>query len=84
MAIAIGDQRQPNHLMNTQFESTYALLVRSEEKGRGILEAALYVALILSAIFTISQLASHPVTVPAHGLQCVACAAERAQADAQS
>jgi hypothetical protein len=25
--------------MNDQFESTYALLVRSEEKGRGVLEA---------------------------------------------
>jgi hypothetical protein len=64
--------------MNTPFESTYALLVRSEEKSRGILEAALYAALIFSAIFTISQLASHPVTVPARGLQCLAC--ESAQA----
>ena len=27
------------NLMNNQFEATYALLVRSEEKGRGVLEA---------------------------------------------
>ena len=34
--------------MNNQFESTYGLLVRSEEKGRGVLEIAVYVAGILS------------------------------------
>jgi hypothetical protein len=30
---------------NNQFESTYGLLVRSEEKGRGVLEIAVYAAL---------------------------------------
>ena len=55
--------------MNNEFESTYALLVRSEEKGRGILETVLYVILILSVVFTISQFAQHLVTVPAAGLE---------------
>ena len=64
--------------MNTQFESTYALLVRSEEKGRGLLETVLYTLFILSTIFTIGQFAQHPVKVPAHGLQCVACEAAEA------
>jgi len=30
------------NIMNDQFESNYALLVRSEEKGRGILEILVY------------------------------------------
>jgi hypothetical protein len=70
--------------MNNSKESTYALLVRSEEKGRGILEALLYAALILSAIFTLSQFANHPVTVPAHGLQCVSCDARNVQVNSES
>lgn len=62
--------------MNNQFESTYALLVRSEEKGRGILEVVLYVILILSAMFSISQFAQHSVKIPAAGLEhCIACEA---------
>lgn len=56
-------------IMNNEFESTYALLVRSEEKGRGVLETVLYVLLILSAVFAISQFAEHSVTVPAAGLE---------------
>jgi hypothetical protein len=55
--------------MNNEFESTYALLVRSEEKGRGILETALYAILILSVVFTISQFAQHSVKIPAAGLE---------------
>ena len=31
--------------MNDKIESTYVLLVRSEEKGRGVLEIAVYVAI---------------------------------------
>ena len=60
--------------MNNEFESTYALLVRSEEKGRGILETVLYVILVLSAVFLISQFAEHSVKIPAAGLEhCIAC-----------
>jgi hypothetical protein len=58
--------------MNNQFESTYALLVRSEEKGRGVLEAVLYVAFILSAVLLIWEFAQSSVTMPAawpeHGI----------------
>ncbi len=43
--------------MNDEFESTYALLVRSEEKGRGVLETVLYVAFILSAVLLIWEFA---------------------------
>ena len=60
--------------INNQFESTYALLVRSEEKGRGVLEIAVCAAFILSVVFSICQFAQTPVTTPAPGTKaCVAC-----------
>jgi hypothetical protein len=66
--------------MNTPHEeSTYALLVRSEDKGRGVLETVLYALFILSAVFTICQFAQQRVEVPAAGLQCVACETTTAQ-----
>ena len=46
------------------FESTYALIVRSEEKERGIFEGAVYFAVVLSALFTIWQVAKQPVEMP--------------------
>jgi hypothetical protein len=46
------------------FESTYALLVRSEEKERGIFEGAVYLVFILSAVFSIWQVAHQPIVVP--------------------
>jgi hypothetical protein len=55
--------------MNNQFESTYALLVRSEEKGRGVLEAVVYVALVLSAVLLIWEFAQSPVKIQAVGLE---------------
>jgi len=60
-----------NHerLMNNQFESAYALLVRSEEKGRGLLEPVLYVAFILSAILVIWGFAQSPISIHAVGLE---------------
>ena len=60
--------------MNNKFESTYALVARSEEKGRNVLEIAVYAAFILSVVFSILQFAQMPVTVPAPGTKpCVAC-----------
>jgi hypothetical protein len=60
--------------MNNQVESTYSLLVRSEEKGRGVLEIAVFAASILSVVFTIYQFAQTPITSPAPGTKaCVAC-----------
>ncbi|MFZ0915705.1 MAG: hypothetical protein WAN04_02330 [Candidatus Udaeobacter sp.] len=60
--------------MNDQFESTYALLVRSEEKGRGVLEILVYAVFILGVVFSIWQFAQTPLEIPAPGLEpCVAC-----------
>jgi len=62
------------NIMNNKFESTYALLVRSEEKSRGVFEIVVYVAFILSVVFSILQFAQTPVTAPAPGTKpCVAC-----------
>jgi hypothetical protein len=44
------------------FESTYALLVRSEEKERGIFEGAVYFAVVMSALFSIWAAAHQPIT----------------------
>ena len=52
-------------LENSQSESTYALLVHSEEKGRGVLETVLYVAFILSAVLLIWQFAQSPLSIEA-------------------
>ena len=46
------------------FESTYALIVRSEEKERSIFEGAVYFAVVLSALFSIWQFARQPVALP--------------------
>ena len=37
------------------FESTYALIVRSEEKQRSRFEALVYVVLVISTLFAVSQ-----------------------------
>ena len=55
--------------MNNQFESTYALLVRSEEKGRGVLEILVYAIFILGVVFSILQFAQTPVRISAPGLE---------------
>ena len=57
-------------------ESTYALLIRSEEKSRNVIEMAIYPILILGAVTAIWQFAQQPVNIPAAGLKgpgCVAC-----------
>ena len=50
------------------FESTYALLVRSEEKERSIFEDVAYLVFILSAIFSIWHVAQQPVELPKDGV----------------
>jgi hypothetical protein len=60
--------------MNPQFESTYALIVRSEEKSRSILEIVLYAIFIASVVIGIWQFALTPVKISAPGLEpCLAC-----------
>ena len=60
-------------------ESTYALLIRSEEKSRNVIEMAIYPILILGAVIAIWQFAQQPVNIPAAGLKgagCVVCVDE--------
>jgi hypothetical protein len=60
-------------------ESTYALLIRSEEKSRNVLEVAIYPLLILSSLVAICQFAQQPINIPSAGLDgagCVVCAYE--------
>ena len=45
-------------------DSTYALLVQSEEKGRSIMETAIYALLGLSAILSILQFVQQPDRLP--------------------
>jgi len=59
--------------MNNQFESTYGMLVRSEEKGRGILEILVYAVFALSVVLSICQFAEVPVNTSALKLEpCIA------------
>ncbi|MGH7982889.1 MAG: hypothetical protein ACREFF_07045 [Candidatus Udaeobacter sp.] len=59
-----------NELTNTidepedQHESTYALLMRSEEKSRNLLEMLIYPLLIIGATIAIWQFAFQPMDLP--------------------
>ena len=44
--------------------ATYAVLVRSEQEERSIAESAVYLLFILSAVFSIWQVAHQPITLP--------------------
>ena len=46
-------------------DTTYTLLVQSEEKGRNIMETAVYALLGLSAILSILQFVQQPDRLPA-------------------
>jgi hypothetical protein len=50
-------------IMKNEAQSTYALLVRSEEKGRGMMEAVVYALCILSALAAIWQFIVQPAPV---------------------
>jgi hypothetical protein len=45
-------------------DTTYALLVQSEEKGRSIMETAVYALLGLSVVLSIFQFAQQPDRLP--------------------
>jgi hypothetical protein len=53
-----------NQSPNQVQESTYALLVRSEEKERSLFETVAYGLFILSAVAAIWQFAAQPVKLP--------------------
>src|SRR5580765_1654387 len=56
-------------------ESTYALLIRSEEKSRNVIEMAICPILLLGAVIAIWQFAQQPVNIPPAGLDAGACVA---------
>jgi hypothetical protein len=53
-----------NQPTNEIQESTYALLVRSEEADRSLLETVVYVLVILSAVAAIWQFVQQPINLP--------------------
>ena len=62
------------NVMNNQPESNYALLVRSEEKGRGVLEILVYAIFFLSVVSSIWQFAQTALKVSAPEVEAyVAC-----------
>jgi hypothetical protein len=56
-----------------QHESTYALLIRSEEKSRNVFEVVIYPLLILGPLIAIWQFAQQPINIPAAGLEEASC-----------
>jgi len=53
--------------MNNEAQSTYGLLVQSEEKGRSIMETVVYALVGLSAIVSIWQFVEQPNRLPIDG-----------------
>ena len=66
------DGSQPNKIMINKamipaegaHESTYALLMRSEEKERGVLEIVVFALIILCAVISLCQFAGQSVAFP--------------------
>ncbi len=76
---AMKEQTDRTDQPKNQHESTYALLIRSEEKSRNVIEMAIYPILILGAVIAIWQFAQQPVSIPSTGLKgagCVVCVDE--------
>ncbi len=59
-------------IMNNEAQSIYRLLLRSEEKGRSIMETAVYAACVLSVVAAILQFIGQPTPDPFAGLQSTA------------
>lgn len=56
------------HTYQSVSGSTYALLVQSEEKERNLSETAIYMLLILGAVFSVWQVAQQPVNLPVNNV----------------
>jgi hypothetical protein len=56
-------------IMNNEAKSIYGLLAQSEEKGRGIMETAVYATCILSVIAAIMQFIGQPTPDPFAGFE---------------
>jgi len=75
----MNEQTNTTDEAENQYESTYALLIRSEEKRRNIFEVAIQLLLILGPLMAIWQFAQQPVSIPSTGLKetgCVVCVDE--------
>lgn len=72
-----------NQSINEGQESTYALLVKSEEKERSLFETIAYSLFILSAVAAIGQFALQPVSLPLDTVPQTA-SVKQAQAVSQS
>jgi hypothetical protein len=70
---AMKEQTDRTGQPKNQHESTYALLIRSEEKSRNVIEMAIYPILILGAVIAIWQFAQQPVSIPSTGLKGAGC-----------
>ncbi len=55
---------KPETTTPEEFESTYALILRSDEKERNVSETVIYLLLILSTVFSIWEVAQQPFQVP--------------------
>ena len=62
-----GTPRRLKIMNNEAHQSIYGLLVHSEEKGRGIMETAVYATCILSVAAAILQFISQPTPDPFAG-----------------
>ncbi|HEY2614463.1 MAG TPA: hypothetical protein VGI42_02030 [Chthoniobacterales bacterium] len=65
-----------NYPISEIHESTYALLVRSEEKERSLLETIAYGLFILSAIAAIWQFVQQPINLPLGAMPRTASASQ--------
>ena len=67
-------------MKNPHNETTYSLLVRSEEKNRSVLEIVVFALFMLSAVFSIWQFAVQPISVPSYlGSESLACETQDGQ-----
>jgi hypothetical protein len=60
--------RRPNRPTKNPKESSYSLLIRSEEKARTVFEALTYVFLIWGPLVAMMQFGEYRLVVPAGGL----------------
>ena len=63
-------------------QSTYSLLVQSQEQGRSIFETAVHALVVLSTVVAIFQFASQSVIVPVQGTGSSTSSVVVAKADA--
>ncbi len=60
--------KNPTQAKPIHEESTYQLLVESEEKGRGLIEGFVYLSLALATAAAIWQFGHQPVTIAEIGV----------------